>query len=69
MSSSENQVGGVVNALQREATIGPSTVTNVTLYEESCLADEQKKITVEEVYSDGRFKHEDEYEIIRVVTR
>ena len=59
MSSSYNKVGGIVNASQSEATIGLSTVTNSTFCEEAFLDDEQKKRKVEEVYSDGRFNHED----------
>ena len=43
MSSSYNQIGGVVNASQSEATTGPSTVTNDTFCEESFLTDEQQK--------------------------
>ena len=41
MSSSYNQAGGIVNASQSIATIGPSIVTNDTFCEESCLTDEQ----------------------------
>ena len=53
-----------VNASQSEATIDPSTMSNDTLYEKSFLTDEPKK--VEEVHADGRFKHEDEYERMKV---
>ena len=54
-----------MNTSQSEATIDQSTVTNDTLCEESFLTDEQKKRKVEEVYSYGIFKHEDEYEIMK----
>ena len=66
MSSSYNQVWGIVNTSQSESTIGPITVTNDTFCEEPFLTDEQQKRKVEEVYSDGRFKYEDEYEIMKV---
>ena len=66
MSSSINQIGGVVHALTDATTICQSTVTNDTFCEESFLDDEQKKRKVEDVYSDGRFANEDEYEIMKV---
>ena len=43
MSSSVNQIGGVVHTLTGAATICQSTVTNDTFCEESFLDDEQKK--------------------------
>ena len=43
MSSSVNQIGGVVNASLSTATIGQSTVINDTLCKESFLDDKQKK--------------------------
>ena len=66
MSSSVNQIGGVMYALISVATINQSTVTNDMLYEGSFLDDEQKKRKVDYVYSDGRFANEDEYEILKV---
>ena len=51
---------------QKKDTIGPSTVRNYTFYEESFSTDEQKKRKIETVYPGGRFKHEDEYKIIKV---
>ena len=66
MSSSVNQIGGVVHASLSAATISQSTVTNDTFCEEEFLDDEQKKRKVEDVYSDGRFANEDEYEIMKV---
>ena len=41
-------------------------MTNDTFCEESFLTNEQKKRKVEEMYSDGRLKHKDEYEIMKV---
>ena len=41
-------------------------MTNDTFCKESFLDDEQKKRKVEDVYSDGRFANEDEYEIMKV---
>ena len=61
MSSSVNQIDGVVHVLTSVPTINGSTVTNDTFCEESFLDDEQKKRKVEDVYSDGRFVNEDEY--------
>ena len=66
MSSSSNQIGGVVHASLSAATISRSTMTNDTFCEEVFLDDEQKKRKVEDVYSDGRFANEDEYEIMKV---
>ena len=48
------------------ATTSHSTVKNDTFCEEAFLDDEQKKRKVEDVYSDGRFKNEDEYDIMKV---
>ena len=59
MRYSYNQVEGVVNN-------GPSIVTNDTFCKKSFLDNEQKKRRIEEVHSDGRFKHEDEYEMMKV---
>ena len=66
MSSSYNQAGAIVNVSLSAATIGQSTVTSDSFFEEVFLDDEQNKIKVEEVYSDGRLKNEDKYEIIKV---
>ena len=43
-----------------------STVTNDTFLQESGLTNEQKKRKLEEIYSNGRFQEEDEYEILKV---
>ena len=59
MSSSVNQIAGVVHASLSAATISLSTVTNETFCEKAVLGDEQNKIKVEDVCSDGRFKNED----------
>ena len=66
MISFVNQIRRVVHALTSAATIGQSTVTNDMFCEESILDDEQKKRKVKDVYSDGRFAIENEYEIMKV---
>ena len=55
-----------MNASQSETIIGLSTVINNTFVEEAFLDDYQKKRKVEDVNSDGRFKNEDKYEIMKV---
>ena len=66
MSSSVNQIVGVLHALTSAATIGQSTVTFDTFYEELFLDHEQEKRELKDVYSDGRFANEYEYEIMKV---
>ena len=55
-----------MNASISAATIGQITVINDIFCEDTFLDDEQKKSKVKDVYSDGRFKNEDKYEIMKV---
>ena len=43
-----------------------STVTNDSIINESVLSPDMKKRKLEEIYSNGRFQEEDEYEVLKV---
>ena len=43
-----------------------STVTNDSILNESVLSPDMKKRKLEEIYSNGKFQDEDEYEVLKV---
>ena len=44
----------------------PSAITNDTIFQESGLSWDAKKRKLEDIYSNGRYQDEDEYEIVKV---
>ena len=65
--SEENRVGRMVDRSQRTMpTLASSSLTNNTFIDESGLNNDQKKRKMEDIYSGGRWKEVDEYEVMKV---
>ena len=65
--SEGSRVGRMVDGSQSTMpTLANSSLTNDTFIEESGLNNDQKKRKMEDIYSSGRWKEVDEYEVTKV---
>ena len=65
--SEGNRVGRMVDGSQSTMpTLANSSLTNDTFIDESGLNNDQKKRKMEDIYSSGRWKEVDEYEVMKV---
>ena len=67
INNESNRVGVVVDGSQASMpTLANSALTYDTQIEDSVLSDNQKKRKMENIYSSGRWKEVDEYEVMKV---